>query len=133
MTKYRYTSLFSTLFILLCANLSMAEDIHKKSGTTSAAFLKVDAASRPISMGGAFTGLADDVNALFWNPAGLMSLQKQQISAMQNFSIGNVWPYRDYLIRAFNQDIPYDQFVREHIAGDLLKDCLLYTSDAADE
>ena len=37
-----------------------------------------------------------------------------------DFSIGNVWPYRDYLIRAFNQDIPYDQFVREHIAGDLL-------------
>ena len=29
--------------------------------------------------------------------------------------------YRDYLIRAFNQDVPYDQFVREHIAGDLIK------------
>ncbi|MGE3818487.1 MAG: DUF1553 domain-containing protein, partial [Isosphaeraceae bacterium] len=28
--------------------------------------------------------------------------------------------YRDYLIRAFNADVPYDQFVREHIAGDLL-------------
>ena len=103
MTKYRYTSLFSTLFILLCANLSMAEDIHKKSGTTSAAFLKVDAASRPISMGGAFTGLADDVNALFWNPAGLMSLQKQQISAMQNFSIGNVYTQALSYGRVLNQ------------------------------
>ncbi|MFN3326533.1 MAG: PSD1 and planctomycete cytochrome C domain-containing protein [Bryobacteraceae bacterium] len=30
------------------------------------------------------------------------------------------WRYRDYVIRAFNQDLPYDQFVREHIAGDLL-------------
>jgi hypothetical protein len=30
------------------------------------------------------------------------------------------WRYRDYVIRAFNQDVPYDQFVREHIAGDLL-------------
>lgn len=30
------------------------------------------------------------------------------------------WRYRDYLIRAFNGDVPYDQFVREHIAGDLL-------------
>ena len=28
--------------------------------------------------------------------------------------------YRDYLIRAFNGDVPYDQFVREQIAGDLL-------------
>lgn len=32
----------------------------------------------------------------------------------------HAWRYRDYLIRAFNDDLPYDQFVREHIAGDLL-------------
>ena len=31
------------------------------------------------------------------------------------------WRYRDYLIRAFNQDVPYDQLVREHLAGDLLE------------
>jgi hypothetical protein len=30
------------------------------------------------------------------------------------------WRYRDYVIRAFNDDVPYDQLVREHIAGDLL-------------
>jgi hypothetical protein len=30
------------------------------------------------------------------------------------------WRYRDYVIRAFNEDVPYDQFVREHIAGDQL-------------
>lgn len=28
--------------------------------------------------------------------------------------------YRDYLIRAFNHDVPYNRFVREHIAGDLV-------------
>ena len=32
----------------------------------------------------------------------------------------HAWRYRDYLIRAFNADLPFDQFVREHIAGDLL-------------
>jgi hypothetical protein len=32
----------------------------------------------------------------------------------------DAWRYRDYVIRAFNQDVPYDRFVREHIAGDLL-------------
>jgi Protein of unknown function (DUF1553)/Protein of unknown function (DUF1549)/Planctomycete cytochrome C len=32
----------------------------------------------------------------------------------------NAFQYRDYVIRALNADIPYDQFVREHIAGDLL-------------
>ncbi len=34
--------------------------------------------------------------------------------------IGNAHLYRDYLIRALNSDIPYDQLVREHIAGDQL-------------
>ncbi len=34
--------------------------------------------------------------------------------------IPNAWQYRDYLVRALNADVPYDQFVKEHIAGDLL-------------
>ncbi len=32
----------------------------------------------------------------------------------------NAWQYRDYIIRALNADVSYDQFVKEHIAGDLL-------------
>jgi len=32
----------------------------------------------------------------------------------------NTWQYRDYVIRALNADVPYDQFVKEHIAGDVL-------------
>lgn len=32
----------------------------------------------------------------------------------------NAWPYRDYLIRAFNSDKPYHRFVQEQIAGDVL-------------
>ena len=32
------------------------------------------------------------------------------------------WRYRDYLIRAFNGDVPYDRLIREHLAGDLLPD-----------
>lgn len=30
----------------------------------------------------------------------------------------HAWPYRDYVIQAFNNDTPYDQFIREQIAGD---------------
>jgi cytochrome c553 len=37
-----------------------------------------------------------------------------------DYPIRHSWPYRDYVIRALNADLPYDQFVREHIAGDLL-------------
>jgi hypothetical protein len=32
----------------------------------------------------------------------------------------DAWQYRDYVIRAFNEDLPYDRFVKEQIAGDLL-------------
>ncbi len=32
----------------------------------------------------------------------------------------HAWPYRDYVIRAFNQDKPYSRFVQEQIAGDVL-------------
>jgi hypothetical protein len=35
--------------------------------------------------------------------------------------IANAWNYRDYVIRAFNADVPYNQFVTEQIAGDLLQ------------
>ena len=34
----------------------------------------------------------------------------------------NVYPYREYVIRAFNQNKPFDEFTREQLAGDLLKD-----------
>ncbi|HVK04850.1 MAG TPA: PSD1 and planctomycete cytochrome C domain-containing protein [Armatimonadaceae bacterium] len=37
-----------------------------------------------------------------------------------DFDIPNAWRYRDYVVRAFNADVPYDRFVREHIAGDLM-------------
>ena len=37
-----------------------------------------------------------------------------------DYPIAHAFEYRDYLIRAFNQNVPYDQFIREHIAGDLL-------------
>ncbi len=32
----------------------------------------------------------------------------------------NIWPYRDYVIRSFNQNLPFDRFTREQLAGDLL-------------
>ncbi len=37
-----------------------------------------------------------------------------------DYPIHQAWRYRDYVVRAFNDDLPYDQFIREQIAGDLL-------------
>jgi hypothetical protein len=37
-----------------------------------------------------------------------------------NFAYPHAWRYRDYVIASFNADKPYDQFIREQVAGDLL-------------
>ncbi len=37
-----------------------------------------------------------------------------------DFDAPNAFQYRDYVIRALNADVPYDQFVIEHVAGDLV-------------
>jgi hypothetical protein len=38
-----------------------------------------------------------------------------------DFAYPQAWRYRDYVIKAFNQDMPFDQFIREQIAGDLFE------------
>jgi len=38
----------------------------------------------------------------------------------ENIAFGNAWRYRDYVVRSFNEDKPFDQFLIEQIAGDLL-------------
>lgn len=35
-----------------------------------------------------------------------------------DYDRGNAWRYRDYVVRAFNADKPYDRFIREQVAGD---------------
>ncbi len=38
-----------------------------------------------------------------------------------DYPLPYAWRYRDYVIRALNADVPYNQFVREHVAGDLME------------
>jgi len=38
----------------------------------------------------------------------------------RNVIINDLWPFRDYVIGSLNADKPFDQFIREHIAGDVL-------------
>ena len=50
-----------------------------------------------------------------------------------DYDIPDAWRYRDYVVRAFNDDLPYDQFLTEHVAGDLLAEPRRRTGDRANE
>jgi len=50
-----------------------------------------------------------------------------------DYPLHNAWRYRDYVIRALNADVPYDQFVREHVAGDLLTQPRLHPTEKYNE
>jgi len=39
----------------------------------------------------------------------------------RNVIIDDLWPFRDYVIRSFNEDKPFDQLVVEHLAGDVIR------------
>ncbi len=38
----------------------------------------------------------------------------------RNFIIDDLWPFRDYVIRSSNDDKPFDRFITEHLAGDVI-------------
>lgn len=53
-------------------------------GTTGANFLKIAVGSRAVGIGEAFVAVADDVNTIFYNPAGLNLLNQQEVTFMYN-------------------------------------------------
>ncbi len=60
------------------------------SAETGASFLKIGVGARPLGMGGGYIAIADDVNAIYWNPGGLAQLRKKEISAMHNEWIDDI-------------------------------------------
>ena len=95
-----------TITLLLTGVQSYA-DINDGAGTVGAAFLKHEPGSRPVGMGGAFAGLANDINTIFWNPAGLTSVHTRELTAMQHFWIADI----------SNQSIGYAQRTNKVVWG----------------
>lgn len=78
-----------TIFILLSANIFSQTVIGKYGGE----FMAIGVGGRPLGMGGAFTAIANDVTAGYYNPAGLGFLQYPQISLMHDERFGNLINY----------------------------------------
>lgn len=57
-------------------------------GAETASFLDVGAGARALGMGGAYTAIADEADAIYWNPAGLARLEKKQVS-LSHVELGN--------------------------------------------
>jgi long-subunit fatty acid transport protein len=59
------------------AQFSLGE---QRAGTSSATFLKIGIGARATGLGESFVAVANDPTAIYWNPAGLASLQRQEVS-----------------------------------------------------
>lgn len=66
------------LFLMLAPAAAVASG----GGSSGAEFLRIGMGARPAALGESFTGLADDVTAAAWNPAGLGRLTRIELSAM---------------------------------------------------
>ncbi len=73
-------------------------------GTSADNFLKIGIGARPAAMGQAYLALADDAEAMNWNPAGLSQLEEPEISAMHLAWIGDInYEYVGYAMPWHNQ------------------------------
>ena len=85
---------FFSASVLLLINSSNAQSVTV-FGKYAGEFMAIGIGGRPLGMGGAFTGIADDVTAGYYNPAGLANLNYPQIALMHSEQFGNLVNY-DY-------------------------------------
>jgi hypothetical protein len=66
-----------TLLLLILVSTSL---VFAGTGTSGAQFMQIGAGVRALSMGSAFVGLAEGIDAVYWNPAGLASSQNMMVT-----------------------------------------------------
>ncbi|MBI5475882.1 MAG: PorV/PorQ family protein [Ignavibacteriales bacterium] len=92
--------LFIFLSIAVCSQYSFAASKAKYAGE----FLSIGIGGRALGLGGAYTAVATDITAGYWNPAGLASMDYPQVSLMHDERFAGLVNY-DYGAVA----IPYDK------------------------
>ena len=74
-------NLYKLALVFLFIGLFVSNADSQKVGSTSMQFLHVMPCARGTALGDAYTVLASGADAVFWNPSGLASLQKQELSS----------------------------------------------------
>ncbi len=82
------SSLFIATVTILCFSFAYSQSEKNVSnvGTTAAPFLQIGVGSRAVGMGGAFVATANDVSAMYWNPAGL-----GQLNSIEGIFVHSKW------------------------------------------
>lgn len=83
--KFRYQVMIAALFLWGTVPVRAGG-----AGSTGAVFLKVPVGTRAIAMGETFTALADDASSVYWNPAGLSSLESREFMFMETFYLASI-------------------------------------------
>ncbi|PIP13442.1 MAG: hypothetical protein COX49_02115 [bacterium (Candidatus Stahlbacteria) CG23_combo_of_CG06-09_8_20_14_all_40_9] len=81
---------FLYFMLFLVPSLLYSQFGVSKVGTTAAQFLKIGVGARAIGMGGAFVAVADDATAIYWNPAGISRLYKNEAVAIHTDWLGGM-------------------------------------------
>lgn len=79
----------------------LSENTITKVGTTAAQFLKIGVGARAISLGGAYVAEANDLSALYWNPAGLSNLNGSALQIARTDYLAGI----NYNFAAFGTNI----------------------------
>jgi hypothetical protein len=82
MVKLKVTAFIIILVVTASVLGSLRPGLAGSMGTSNADFLLIAPGAGPAAMGGAYTALAQDVNAAFWNPAGLAPMEGRRITLM---------------------------------------------------
>ncbi len=69
---------------------ALADQQEFQAAKSGNAFLDIGTGARAVAMGEAFTGIADDVSSIYWNPAGLGQMKNPQVLLMHNQWFQNV-------------------------------------------
>ena len=77
-----------SLVLTLCLVLMIAAEGHSQYGGYGGEILRYGVGGRALGLGGAFTGVADDASAIFFNPAGLCQLDRFTLSYMSSTLFG---------------------------------------------
>ncbi|MFH1562334.1 MAG: PorV/PorQ family protein [Nitrospirota bacterium] len=72
------------LVLVFLSPLNVYAGVNKKAGTTIGQVLEFGVGARACAMGEAFTGIADDFSAVYWNPAGIAQIQDLEFNFMHN-------------------------------------------------